>query len=93
VWDWTSESKLACRLQSNASQVEQVVVSPDQRWLIAGCSDGITRVWNFRHAQLLALTRPTDDITSGDKIDPNETKPTSGRKLARALRSGLLLGG
>lgn len=57
VWDLTAEKLAAPSIVSrlSGSDFKTITISPDQRWLATGSSDGTVRLWNLRFKELMEL--------------------------------------
>ncbi|MFX1483891.1 MAG: WD40 repeat domain-containing protein [Promethearchaeota archaeon] len=86
IWDLETMS-LISSLAPNSAHVTAVAVSPDQRYIVTGGDDGITRFWDVERGINLRKLKHDDSIYSilispdnrymvcGSKHEPLSTKP------------------
>ena len=58
LWDWSSEPEKMRRFSAGDSSVVSVAIDPSKRYVVAGCEDGTTWVWDFVHMKLMTLASP-----------------------------------
>lgn len=86
VWDLETKT-LISSLAPNSAHVNAVAVSPDQRFIVTGGDDGITRFWDFdrgvnlrtlehQHSIYSLLISPDNRyLLCGSKVEPLSSKP------------------